>query len=202
MSNAHNCVTWISNVFTSKNALWISFFIIRYHLFFRENNFHYGPEPAYSYYSPSQHYCRWLVWFWARSGPITYFTKPALLCLAGTVMGEVGTHNIFHRASISVDDWHTHGRRRGDNTFHAASICVIFWHINARGRGPNIFHGASTTVVRWQGYGWGWGDDMLNGVSITVVGWHGYWWGCVNNIFHGASFPVIGWHGFGRDRGP
>ena len=36
------------------------------------------------------------------SGQIRYFTEPAILWLAGTVMDEVVAHNIFHGASVTV----------------------------------------------------------------------------------------------------
>ena len=44
--------------------------------------------------------------------PISYFVEPALLWLAGTVIGKDGTHNTHHRASIAVVGWHGYGRGR------------------------------------------------------------------------------------------
>ena len=46
-------------------------------------------------------------------GTITYMTEPALLWLAETVMGEVGANKIFHGASITVVGWHCYGRSQG-----------------------------------------------------------------------------------------
>ena len=46
----------------------------------------------------------------ARSGPITYFSEPTLLRLAGTDMVEVGTHYIFQEASITVAGWQVMGK--------------------------------------------------------------------------------------------
>ena len=46
-------------------------------------------------------------------GPVSYFAKPASLRLAGTDMSEVETHNIFHRARITVVGWRGYGRDRG-----------------------------------------------------------------------------------------
>ena len=37
------------------------------------------------------------------AGRVSYFMEPAIMWLAGTVMGEVGTHKIFHEAKITVD---------------------------------------------------------------------------------------------------
>ena len=64
-------------------------------------------------------------------GPIIYFAEPALLWMAGTIMGEVGpiiyftepallwlactvgAHKMFHGASITVVGWHGYGRGPG-----------------------------------------------------------------------------------------
>ena len=54
---------------------------------------------------------------------IRIFTKPALLCLSGTVMGEVVTHDIFQGASIPVFGWHGY-ESGGYKTFQVASITV------------------------------------------------------------------------------
>ena len=40
-----------------------------------------------------------------------HFAEPGLLWLAGTVMGEVGTHNISR--SVTVIGWHVYGLGRG-----------------------------------------------------------------------------------------
>ena len=50
----------------------------------------------------SQYYCGWLIRLRAKSGLVTCITEPVLLWLAGTVMGEVGAHNTFHGAIITV----------------------------------------------------------------------------------------------------
>ena len=46
-------------------------------------------------------------------GPITFFTDPAFLWLASTVIGEFGAHNMFEAGSTTVVDWHGYGRGRG-----------------------------------------------------------------------------------------
>ena len=46
-------------------------------------------------------------------GPVTYFTMPALLWLAGTAMAAVGVNDIFHGVSFTVVGWHGYGRVRG-----------------------------------------------------------------------------------------
>ena len=40
---------------------------------------------------------------------IRYFAEPILLWLAGTVMGDLGAHMIFHRAGISAICWNGYG---------------------------------------------------------------------------------------------
>ena len=45
-------------------------------------------------------------------GRIKCFTEPALMCLAGTSMSEVGAHKVFHGATINVVGWHDYGRGR------------------------------------------------------------------------------------------
>ena len=44
---------------------------------------------------------------------ITYFTEPALLWLAGTVMGEDKAYKISHGVSITVVGRHVYGRSSG-----------------------------------------------------------------------------------------
>ena len=72
---------------------------------------------------------------------MSYFTEPALLWLAGTVMGEVGARNILQ--SQQFCSWLA---RSGPVTFHGASNTVVGWNGYWRGRAHKIFHGASITV--------------------------------------------------------
>ena len=74
----------------------------------------------------------YLLWFavtviW-RSGPVRYFTEPALLRLYGTVMEEVGVAKIFYRANITVVGLHVYERCRGHNIFHRASATAVGSH--------------------------------------------------------------------------
>ena len=61
----------------------------------------------------------WLVCMVMREcGTIAYITEPALLWLAATVMGDVGAHNIIH-GSITVVSWH--GYKRGGGPLRVIS---------------------------------------------------------------------------------
>ena len=75
-------------------------------------------------------------WHRYGGGQDPYFKESALLWLAGTVMGEVGAHNIFHGSSITVVGWYCYGRGRAHTIFHGASITLVGWNGYGRGQGP------------------------------------------------------------------
>ena len=63
--------------------------------------------------SQIQLYSEWWARLWARSGLIRYFTEPALLWLAGAVIGEVVASKIFNGAGNTVVGRHGCERCRG-----------------------------------------------------------------------------------------
>ena len=69
--------------------------------------------------------------------------EPAFLWMAGTVMGEVGAHNIFHGTRITVVRWHVYGRGRNPQDISYVWSGAVMGEVGPR----EIVHGASTTVV-------------------------------------------------------
>ena len=69
-----------------------------------------------------------------RSGTITYFRKSPLLCVAGTVMGEVVAITYFTKPALLWLAGSVMGEVRGLNIFHGAIINVVAWYGYGRGR--------------------------------------------------------------------
>ena len=61
---------------------------------------------------------------------MTSYTEPALLWLAGMVMGEVEAHDILHSAGITVVALQFMRVIGAHDIFYAASITVVVWHGN------------------------------------------------------------------------
>ena len=112
-------------------------------------------------------------------GSITYFTKLALLRLAGTVMGEVSAHNIFHGSSITAIGWHGYGRGRIPSHI-SRSQHYCGWLARYCERSGPITYLPEPPLLR---------------LADKVIGEIGSY-----TIFYGASIIVVGWQDYERGR--
>ena len=139
---------WINNIFHGT-----SFTVIDWHCDRRNR----GPQ----HISRSQHYCSWQARLWVRSRPITYFTDPVLLCLAGTATGEFVLITYFTEPPLlcllgtvmsvmarsgpityftkPAQLWlagTVMGKDSAYDIFHVSSVTVFGWHDNGRDLRP------------------------------------------------------------------
>ena len=79
---------------------------------------------------------------------IRFSTEPALLWLAGPVMGVVVAHNLFHRTSTAVVGW---GRSWPLIYFSEPALLWPAGKVMGEIGAHEIFHGAKITVVSRRG---------------------------------------------------
>ena len=115
--------------------------------------------------------------------PITYFTEPALLWLAGTVMGD-------DRCPIHI--------------WQSKHYCGWMSRLSARSGSGSITYFTEPALL------WLTVTIMSEEGPITYLTEPALLWlaGTVmsevaaNNTFHGISITMVGWHDYGRGRGP
>ena len=69
--------------------------------------------------------------------------------MAGTVMGEVGAHNIFHEASTTVVAWHGYDEVGPITYFTDPALLWLAVTVTCEIGNNNIFNGASITANGW-----------------------------------------------------